>query len=84
MNPITEILSRIERCCAARGISESTFGRYVVNDGKFVARLRAGSSMTLKTLERVEAALAASDPGGRPPRPPGASSGRSPLQRPPG
>ena len=70
MNPITEILSRIERCCAARGISETTFGRYVVNDGKFVARLRAGSSMTLKTLERVEAALA-SGPGGRPPRPPG-------------
>ena len=58
MNPITEILSRIERCCAARGISETTFGRYVVNDGKFVARLRSGRSMTLKTFERVEAALA--------------------------
>ena len=58
MNPITDILSRIERHCAARGISESTFGRYVVNDGKFVARLRSGRSMTLKTFERVEAALA--------------------------
>lgn len=57
MNPITDLLLRIERHCAARGISESTFGRYVVNDGKFVARLRAGRSMTLKTLERVEAAL---------------------------
>lgn len=57
MNPITDILSRIECYCTARGISESTFGRYVVNDGKFVSRLRAGRSMTLKTLERVEAAL---------------------------
>ena len=57
MNPITEILSRIERCCAARGISETTFGRYVVNDGKFVRRLKGGGSMTIKTLERVEAAL---------------------------
>ena len=58
MNPITDLLLRIERHCAARGISESTFGRYVVNDGKFVARLRSGRSMTLKTFERVEAALA--------------------------
>lgn len=57
----------------ARGISESTFGRYVVNDGKFVARLKAGGSLTLKTLERVEAALAP-DPGGLPPGPPGTPS----------
>ena len=57
MNPITDLLLRIECHCAARGIAESTFGRRVVNDGKFVARLRAGRSMTLKTFERVEAAL---------------------------
>lgn len=57
MNPMTDLLSRIEQHCKARGISESTFGRYVVNDGKFVARLRAGGSMTLKTLDRVETAL---------------------------
>jgi hypothetical protein len=78
MNPITHLLSRIESTCAARGISESTFGRYVVNDGKFVARLRAGGSLTLKTLERVEAALAEPDPGGcSPPRSPGTFNGRS-------
>jgi len=72
MKPITHLLSRIEQHCAARGISESTFGRYVVNDGKFVARLRAGGSMMLKTLERVEAALVETpDPGGLPPGPPG-------------
>ncbi|WP_370677073.1 hypothetical protein [Pleomorphomonas sp. PLEO] len=67
---MTDLLSRIELRCAARGITESTFGRYVVNDGKFVARLRAGGSMTLKTLERLEVALAP-DPGGLPPGPPG-------------
>ncbi len=64
MNPIAHLLSRIESHCTARGITESTFGRYVVNDGKFVARLKAGGSMTLKTFERVEAALCAEpDPG---------------------
>ncbi len=67
MNPITPLLSRIAAHCAARGITESTFGKYVVNDGKFVARLRAGGSMTLRTFERVETALAAPDPGELPP-----------------
>ena len=57
MNPMTDLLSRIEQYCQTRDISESTFGRYVVNDGKFVGRLRGGGSMTLRTLERVEAAL---------------------------
>ena len=57
MNSMTDLLSRIEQHCQTRGISESTFGRYAVNDGKFVARLRSGRSMTLKTFERVEAAL---------------------------
>jgi hypothetical protein len=75
MNPITPLLLRIERHCAARGITQSTFGRYVVNDGKFVARLKAGGSMTLKTFERVESALSTTpDPGELPPGSPGTSS----------
>lgn len=57
MQTIGSIISRIEAHCASRGIAESTFGRLVVNDGKFVARLRAGGSMTIKTLERIETAL---------------------------
>lgn len=75
MNPMTDLLSRIEQHCQLRGISESTFGRYVVNDGKFVARLKGGGSMTLKTLERVEAVLAPA-PGGQPPGPPRKTDGR--------
>ncbi|MBS1184148.1 MAG: hypothetical protein H6Q99_4028 [Proteobacteria bacterium] len=75
MNPITHLLFRIEQHCAVRGITESTFGRYVVNDGKFVARLKAGGSMTLRTFERVEAALSATpDPGEPPPGSPGTPS----------
>lgn len=51
---ISSLLDRIERHCSDRGIAESTFGRFAVNDGKFVARLRSGGSITLRTLERVE------------------------------
>lgn len=53
-----ELLTRIESYCAANGMAESTFGRRVVNDGKLVDRLRAGKSITLETLRKIEAALA--------------------------
>lgn len=35
-------------------ITETTFGRLAVNDGKFVGRLRAGKSLTLNTFEKVQ------------------------------
>jgi hypothetical protein len=54
MSLISSLLDRIEHHCAVAGIAETTFGRFAVNDGKFVARLRAGRSMTLRTLDRVE------------------------------
>ena len=34
------LLADIEAFCRVQGIAESTFGRQVVNDGKFVGRLR--------------------------------------------
>lgn len=43
----------------ARGMSQSSFGRLAVNDGKFVARLRAGGDVTTQTLARVRAFMAA-------------------------
>ena len=71
MQTIDTILSRIEAHCSAHGIAESTFGRLTVNDGKFVPRLRAGGSMTLRTLDRIEAVLAgASMPPTLPATPP--------------
>ena len=68
MQSIDTILSRIKTHCAARGIAETTFGRFVVNDGKFVSRLRAGGSMTLRTLERLEGVLGQPE-GSQPGRP---------------
>lgn len=59
MTQVLELIGRIERHCEAHGIAESTFGLRAVNDGKFVARLRAGGTLTLTTLERVEQALSA-------------------------
>lgn len=47
------IISEIEGFCAARGISESTFGRLAVNDGKLVRRLRSGGRMWPETIGRV-------------------------------
>ena len=36
-------------------MSETTFGRLAVNDGKFVGRLREGRGLTLETFEKVRA-----------------------------
>ncbi|WP_036840816.1 hypothetical protein [Pleomorphomonas oryzae] len=54
---IADLLDRIEEHCAKRGIAETTFGRHVVNDGKFVGRLRSGASLTVRILEKVEKEL---------------------------
>lgn len=35
-------------------MADTTFGLKAVNDGKLVFRLRAGKSITLSTLERIE------------------------------
>jgi hypothetical protein len=51
------LLDSISEFCRRAGMAESTFGRRVVNDGKFVARLRDGARITPETLERVSAYL---------------------------
>ncbi|GGE36181.1 hypothetical protein GCM10007276_12060 [Agaricicola taiwanensis] len=56
-----DLLKRIKAHCRARKISETTFGRKAVNDGKLVARLRAGGTISIRTLQRIEAALAADE-----------------------
>jgi len=52
------LLSRIEEYCRKEGISLSTFGRRAVNDGKLVARLRSGSTITLETAEKINRLIA--------------------------
>jgi hypothetical protein len=49
------LLREITEYCRNTGVAESTFGRLVVNDGKFVNRLRDGGRITTATLERVRA-----------------------------
>src|SRR6202035_2861099 len=62
-----EILSLISEFCRQADMAESTFGRRAVNDGKLVHRLREGKRITIDTLDRIQAYIAASMPGGAPP-----------------
>src|ERR1700720_107228 len=62
-----QILSQISEFCRQADMAESTFGRRAVNDGKLVHRLREGKRITIDTLDRVQAFIAASMPGGVPP-----------------
>ena len=65
-----QILAQISEFCRNADMAESTFGRRAVNDGKLVARLREGKRITIDTLERIQAYIAAALPGGMPlPRP---------------
>ena len=59
-----EILSQITEFCRRADMAESTFGRRAVNDGKLVHRLREGKRITIDTLDRIQAYIAASTPGG--------------------
>src|SRR3970040_2274741 len=74
MNDMKSILNEIEAFCRKQDLAETTFGKQAVNDGKFVARLRAGKSVTLRTLERVRAYMESQ--GGVPPA--AKSDGRAP------
>lgn len=47
------LIKEIEDYCRRVGIAETTFGRQVVNDGKFVGRLRDGKRVTTTTVDRV-------------------------------
>jgi len=51
----TELLVEIEMFLACSGMSATKFGVAAVNDGHLVANLRRGSSVTLKTADRVRA-----------------------------
>jgi len=52
------LLRDITDYCRRTGVAESTFGRLVVNDGKFVNRLRDGGKITTTTYERVRSFIA--------------------------
>lgn len=66
-----ELLSEIEAFLARDDVkmTESTFGRLAVNDGKLVTRLRIGKDVTFGTAEKVRSFMEGYDPheSGRPP-----------------
>lgn len=71
MDEQVALLSEIDAYIASRGITESTFGRMAVNDGKFVARIRRGGSTTLATVARVREFIQSNPPkAGTPTAPP--------------
>ncbi len=59
MTEIDDIIDRAERVAETKGLSLSTVSRKLFNDGKGIARLKAGGQCTLKTLETARARLTA-------------------------
>lgn len=53
------LLREIDAFVAEQTMAETTFGRMAVNDGKFVARLRANGNITFTTAARVRAFIEA-------------------------
>jgi hypothetical protein len=53
VNEQASLIAEIEAYCRQAGVAESTFGRQVVNDGKFVGRLRDGKGVTTATVAKV-------------------------------
>ena len=55
-----QLLNQISEFCQQNDMAETTFGRRTVNDGKLVHRLREGKRITIDTLDRIQAYIAAS------------------------
>lgn len=58
MSTTEALLREISAFCAEFDISESTFGRRVMNDGKFVERIRQGGGLTVTNLDRIRSHMA--------------------------
>jgi hypothetical protein len=58
MSEIKKLLAEIEAFLARTGMRPSTFGHYVVRDGKFVDRLRKGGTVNLDTAAAVRTYIA--------------------------
>jgi predicted AAA+ superfamily ATPase len=57
-----DLLLEIDDFLLKNNMAESTFGRKVINDGKLVARLRNGKSITTNTLEKVRKFINSNNP----------------------
>ena len=59
MSIVTALLGEIDAFICSTEMAETTFGFHAVNDGKFVGRLREGAGVTVATVDRVHAYIAA-------------------------
>lgn len=58
MSTLDALLTDIASFCKEFGIPESTFGRRVMSDGKFVERVRQGGGLTVANLDRIRSYMA--------------------------
>ncbi len=59
MNEIQDLIGRAERIATRADLSLTTVSRKLLNDGKGIARLKAGGQCTVKTLDAARARLKA-------------------------
>lgn len=55
INPTKSLLREIDEFCRTHAVAETTLGRLSVNDGKLVAKLKAGDAISANTAQRVRA-----------------------------
>lgn len=67
MNANQQLLAEIDAFLAASGMAETTFGKKAAGNSQVVDRMRDGSSVTLRTADRIRRFIAESQPdrGGR-------------------
>lgn len=53
MSTTDALLKEIATFCREFNIPESTFGRRVMGDGKFVERIKTGGGLTVANLDRI-------------------------------
>lgn len=61
MSSTKQLLADIEAFLSRTGMHETTLGKLVRNDSKMLTSLRAGSSVTLDTADRIRAVMADHD-----------------------
>ena len=76
MSTIASLMARAERFAERENLSLSTVSRKLLNDGKGLARLKAGGQLTVRTMERALERLAALENGENPDAPAQTAVGR--------
>lgn len=59
MTTVQRLLAEIEAFLADTGMKPTRFGKLALNDGDFIRRMRNGSGITVSTVDRVRAFIAA-------------------------